>query len=128
MAKLLNFLRSVQGGGLMFHCPGCGENHVVFVGQGDGPRWEYNGNPEKPTFSLSVLVRSGHYASTKKDGDSCWCTFNEEQIANGEPPSKFKCGVCHSFVTDGRIQFLADCTHDLAGQTVELPPYFEGDE
>ena len=29
--------------------------------------------------------------------------------------------VCHSFVTDGRIQFLGDCTHDLAGHTVELP-------
>jgi hypothetical protein len=28
---------------------------------------------------------------------------------------------CHSFVTNGKIQFLADCTHKLAGQTVELP-------
>lgn len=28
---------------------------------------------------------------------------------------------CHSFVTDGRIQFLADCTHSLKGQTVDLP-------
>ena len=31
--------------------------------------------------------------------------------------------VCHSFVTDGRIQFLADCTHALAGQTVDLPEW-----
>ena len=28
--------------------------------------------------------------------------------------------VCHSFVTDGNIQFLSDCTHSLAGQTVPL--------
>ena len=28
--------------------------------------------------------------------------------------------VCHSFVTGGRIQFLSDCTHALAGQTVDL--------
>ena len=28
--------------------------------------------------------------------------------------------VCHSFVVDGRIQFLGDCTHPLANQTVEL--------
>lgn len=28
---------------------------------------------------------------------------------------------CHSFVKDGRIRFLGDCTHDLAGQTVDLP-------
>jgi hypothetical protein len=35
----------------------------------------------------------------------------------------FKSGpiVCHSFVTDGNIQFLNDCTHSLKGQTVSLP-------
>lgn len=27
---------------------------------------------------------------------------------------------CHSFVTNGKIEFLNDCKHDLAGQTVEL--------
>jgi hypothetical protein len=27
------------------------------------------------------------------------------------------------FVTDGRIQFLGDCTHALAGQTVDLPDW-----
>jgi len=31
--------------------------------------------------------------------------------------------VCHSFVTDGNIQFLSDCTHELAGQTVELEDF-----
>lgn len=33
---------------------------------------------------------------------------------------KFPPHVCHSFVRDGRIEFLSDCTHALAGQTVEL--------
>jgi len=28
---------------------------------------------------------------------------------------------CHSFVRDGRIEFLSDCTHALKGQTVDLP-------
>ena len=28
---------------------------------------------------------------------------------------------CHSFIKNGMIQFLTDCTHDLKGQTVELP-------
>jgi hypothetical protein len=28
---------------------------------------------------------------------------------------------CHSFVTDGKIEFLNDSTHKLAGQTVPLP-------
>ncbi|MHC8396108.1 hypothetical protein ACYZT8_21075 [Pseudomonas sp. LB3P93] len=31
--------------------------------------------------------------------------------------------VCHSFVIDGCIQFLGDCTHELASQTVDLPEW-----
>jgi len=110
-------LRTVEGGGLVFHCPGCKENHMVRVGEGEGPRWGFNGNYEKPTFTPSVLIRSGHYASVF-DG-SCWCTYNRD---NPDNPAPFKCSVCHSFVTDGNIQFLGDCTHELAGQTVPLEP------
>ena len=28
---------------------------------------------------------------------------------------------CHSFVREGRIEFLGDCTHAMVGQTVDLP-------
>jgi hypothetical protein len=28
---------------------------------------------------------------------------------------------CHSWVKNGEIQFLSDCDHALAGQTVPLP-------
>lgn len=27
---------------------------------------------------------------------------------------------CHSFVTDGKVRFLDDCTHEYAGQTMDL--------
>lgn len=30
-------------------------------------------------------------------------------------------GVCHSFLRAGRFEFLSDCTHALAGQTVPAP-------
>ena len=97
-------IRPVQGGGQIFWCPGCKSAHAVNT---SGPRWNYNGNPDKPTFSPSILVTydgvdAGH---------------------NDAPPAR-----CHSFVTDGRIQFLGDCTHKLAGQTVEIPewPYAPG--
>ena len=30
---------------------------------------------------------------------------------------------CHSFVKDGKIQFLNDCDHSLAGQTADLPDF-----
>lgn len=69
-----------------FWCPGCDSVHAP------NHTWAYNGDPERPTFSPSILVRGG-----------------SENI------------TCHSFVTDGRIQFLGDCTHALAGQTVDLP-------
>ena len=29
--------------------------------------------------------------------------------------------ICHSFIESGKIQFLPDCWHSLAGQTIELP-------
>lgn len=29
--------------------------------------------------------------------------------------------TCHSFIREGKIQYLSDCWHTLAGQTVELP-------
>lgn len=31
--------------------------------------------------------------------------------------------TCHSFITNGEIQFLSDCYHELAGKTVKLSPY-----
>lgn len=115
--KVSSKLRAVEGGGLMFRCPGCDEPHMVTVGEGSGPRWGYNGNPEAPTFTPSVLVRSGHYVPGHTG--ECWCIWETE---DGEK-SGFGCYVCHSFVTDGRIQFLGDCTHALAGQTVDLPAF-----
>lgn len=99
---------------LCFFCPGCKEKHCIEQG-----RWTFNGNFEKPTLTPSVLMRSGHFADGNKD--TCWCTYNAEQEAKGEPKAPFECEVCHSFITDGQIQFLNDCTHELAGQTVELP-------
>jgi len=97
-----------------FRCPGCNETHTVSVNVG---RWTWNGSLDAPTFSPSILERSGHYA---KPGEPCWCTYNAE---NPTEPVSFRCHVCHTFVTDGKIQFLGDCTHDLAGKTVELPDW-----
>jgi hypothetical protein len=62
-------------------------------------RWTFNGDQDKPTFKPSYLS---------------YGTENDPRQPR-----------CHSFVTDGFIKFLSDCTHDLAGQTVELPDEFE---
>jgi hypothetical protein len=111
-------LRTLEDGRLSFYCPGCREYHTInTISTNSGPCWGFNGNYEKPTFTPSVLVKSGHYCDHAKPG-YCWCNYKERFPDEGEPP--FKCGICHSFVTDGRIQFLSDCTHELAGKTVEL--------
>lgn len=93
-------IRTLEGGGQTFFCPGCDSTHAV-NSHPDGPRWTYNGNPQNPTFTPSILV-------------TCRWAQHDDSM---------KDDVCHSFVTDGRIQFLSDCTHKMAGQTVEIPEW-----
>lgn len=100
MAKARIWGRSEDGseeakGVIVINCPGCRHYHEIYtkMPMSNGARWSFNGDFEKPTFSPSLLIRTGHYA----------------------------CGICHSFIRDGRIQFLDDCTHPLKGQTVDLP-------
>lgn len=96
----MTIIRTLLGGGQAFWCPGCRSTHAV-NSHPTGPRWTYNGNPDAPTFSPSILVTYQHLGAPEEGRDE----------------------RCHSFVTDGRIQFLGDCTHALAGQTVDLPPW-----
>jgi hypothetical protein len=124
MGQLSRKLRDTVDNGLMFWCPGCKGPHRIQHGAGSGPRWGWNGSADRPTFTPSVLVRTGHYA----DGcDPAACFICKERRENpDEDHGSWLCGVCHSFVTDGRIQFLGDCTHALAGQTVDLPDWPPG--
>jgi hypothetical protein len=101
MAEKLHLISGARGprGGrlLVFHCPGCDFSHPFEVECAIGSGWKWNGSMERPTFTPSLLC-------------------NAEAVG-------FR---CHSFVTDGRIQFLSDCDHALAGQTVELPDWGTG--
>jgi Family of unknown function (DUF6527) len=102
MGRLSSILRSAEGGRLTFWCPGCDGPHQVATGEGPGPRWGWNGDAVKPTFTPSILV-----------------TYNG---ADADTPDGIP-SVCHSFVTDGRIQFLGDSTHALSGQTVDIQDF-----
>jgi hypothetical protein len=81
--------------GYVFHCPGCGFSHAVYTEKysENGSRWEFNGDMDNPTFRPSLL--------------------NRGPFPEGER-------VCHLFVTNGKIQYLSDCTHELAGKTLEM--------
>ena len=90
-----------------FWCPGCEDAHVVPIADtGGAPCWTWNGSSEKPTFQPSLLVRY----PANPDADEEFKEWRTER-------------VCHSFITDGQIQFLGDCTHALAGQTVPIPAW-----
>ena len=65
----------------------------VFGLKNEGGHHQFNMNLERPTVSPSLVA-----------------DFT---------PGK----ICHSFIKDGKIQFLSDCWHQLKGKTVELPEY-----
>lgn len=91
MAKLYK----IGEGILVFHCPGCGYGHPFHIKASEhstGQSWQWNGSMDASTFMPSLMINRDYPAQR-----------------------------CHSFVKDGKIQFLADCFHKLAGQTVDLP-------
>lgn len=81
---------------VQFRCPGCGWRHMLNTDPSIRPCWSFNGDLDRPTITPSI---------------NAW-----REYGGGRETQR-----CHSFVTNGRIQFLGDCTHALAGQTVDLP-------
>lgn len=77
-------------------------NHIVFHCPGCNEmhevdsRWAFNNDMDKPTIHPSLLV-----------------TCNYADVEHR----------CHSFVKDGSIQYLQDCTHQMAGTTVDIPDF-----
>jgi len=92
-----------------FHCPGCNMGHTFVtswgiralqnrVGRGHfgtPPTWKFNGDMVKPTFQPSLLY-----------------TFSD----GVEPAQR----ICHLFMTDGKICYLADSTHQYSGKSIEM--------
>lgn len=99
---------------LTFKCPGCKDEHVV-----PGNRWHITGTSAKDvTCEPSLLVTSGHFCAGQAEENGCWCSYNREHPTEVAP---FTCYRCHSWIRGGHIEFLADCSHALAGQTVPVP-------
>lgn len=96
--------RDTSNGAIMFNCPACNSTHCINFHP--TRMWTVTGTDDKPTFYPSVSVTTGRAVDP---------TFIPQE---GDPPER-----CHSYVTDGRIQFLDDCTHALKGQTVDLPDW-----
>ena len=78
-----------------FICPACNCEHTF------DDRWLFNYNYDKPTISPSFLQQG-------------FLGFKDEVPVYG---------ICHSFINDGMIQYIGDCSHELKNKTVELPDY-----
>lgn len=96
--QLSPVLLRLAGYVMVLYCPGCEICHHIHVDKpGDnGASWGWDKNVEKPTFTPSILVRYN---------------FSLDEANNV---------VCHSFIRNGRWEFLGDCTHALKNQTVDM--------
>lgn len=84
---------------LVFYCPACGQNHTAWLqgrGWGDRPLWRWDGRTDCPTLTPSLRI--------------------ETPDPDGGPPLH----VCHFFIKAGQIIYLSDCTHRLAGLSVDM--------
>lgn len=105
-----------EHGTIAIQCPGCGNEHYLNVNLKNGrPCWGFDYNYASPTFTPSLLVRTGKFAGTKEWYDK----LTPERRSFVDQHSN----ICHSFIRNGKIQFLGDCTHSLKNQTVDLPDY-----
>ena len=96
MAKIADYGNGV----LVFWCPACEEHHpynVAHPSNPDGPKWEFNGDFEKPTFRPSLLI------------------YDWKEIRKGRKKT-----ACHLHVIDGQIEYCSDCPHELSGKTVPM--------
>lgn len=68
-------------------------------------RWTFDGNFSCPTFYPSINESWG------RPGQS------HDELLRDPNPNRNHCWIRH-----GKIEYLSDCTHEMRGQTVEIPP------
>lgn len=88
-----------ENGYLSYKCHNC-FMHAIPVGASGSKNWNWNGDLEKPTITPSVKHFYPESAYKEHPGLPPFC--------------------CHYVITDGIINYCPDCTHDKAGQSLEL--------
>lgn len=74
-------------------CPGCGSIHYLNVNSPDDkPKWDFFGSLEEPSFYPSLL------------------SYTPNDIYR-----------CHSFITQGKMRFLDDCSHTNKNALLDMP-------
>jgi hypothetical protein len=91
MSKLSELDKKDGNADYLFHCKACGYSHGVWV-------------TSKSPYTGAQWSFNGNMEKP---------TFSPSLNIN----ATYK---CHSFITDGKIQYLNDCTHSMAGLTLEM--------
>jgi hypothetical protein len=88
--------------GWMVNCRNCQWHE--FPKESRHGKWTFNGNVFSPTFvpSMNELLNPPDSKDYRPD------------IASRR---------CHFIITDGRIHYCGDCTHDLRGTTEDMIPF-----
>lgn len=83
-------------------CPACNSRHYIPTVKREKPNWSdkeiwaFNGDMEKPTFTPSINIS--------------WPDGKGGHVKR-----------CHFDINKGNIEYYLDCTHELKGQSRELP-------
>ncbi len=102
-------LRTVEDHGvrysaLMFVCPGCAEPYTLPSGESYTPS------------GIHMLPVN----SSDKSPSWAWDGDIEAPTVSPSILTRWNDRVCHSFLRAGVFEFLDDCTHSLAGQSVPM--------
>ena len=92
-----DLIGTTEHGNRVFWCPACRAVHAF------GPQWLVSGPADRPTVEGSILTSGS--------------AFNQDGSTRELP-------LCHSFIEGGKIRYCSDCTHVLAGSTVDMEPLF----
>ena len=93
-----NRITATEDGWVIFYCPGCGLKHSV-PNSGPFSKWEWNGNEQEPTLRPALMVNQGQHDRALPQ--------------------------CHFYITAGKIEYQADCTHEFAGMIFEMEPVYD---
>lgn len=96
---LRNYLDTSTGRkGYGFWCPGCECMHYIATDGGPSPVWQFDDNLDAPTFTPSLRI------------------FIPAMEPHGEYPARPEQTLCHLYVKEGQIEYLADSSdHELRG-------------
>lgn len=97
--------------GYSFWCPACNYHHIYYVerAHSNGSIWTFNGDFKNPSFTPSLLIRTGIHADPNWEGPG-------DDIPRSEWIKPGWSDICHLYVTNGVINYCSDCTHEYNGK------------